>query len=507
MTRPSIHKAKSALLAAAFLGSTLAAAPAAVAAPILLPVKTDPTVAFAVWFKVGSQNDPKGKEGLAAVTAGLIAEGATQTNSYEQVLHKLYPLASRYNVQVDKEMTIIAGRTHVDNIEAFFPLFTDAYLKPAFSAADFERVRTNLVNGVEKNLRFASEEELAKAVLTDFIYGGTPYAHPVDGTVEGLKAITLDDVKAFYKTHYTRDNAVPALGGGYPANLPARFEKTLESLPAGPAPGPMMVSVMQSPGRSVALVQKTGADASISFGVPIPVKRGDTDFYALWLAASWLGEHRNSASHLFQVIREKRGLNYGDYAYVEAYPNGGNRNAPPWGVGRKNQIFEVWIRTLPNDNAVFAIRAALREVQRLVDTGMTQEEFELTRNFLKKYHLHFAETTEDRLGWRIDDAFYGIGGEGHLAQFAAKLDALSLEQVNAAIKKHWKVQNFRFAIVTGEAEKIKGQLTSAAATPPTYPSPKSDEIKAEDAKIEIFPIGISNPNAIRITPVEQIFQR
>src|SRR5690606_23645439 len=106
------------------------------------------------------------------------------------------------------------------------------------------------------------------------------------------------------------------------------------------------------------------------------------------------------------------GLNYGDYAYVEAYPNGGNRNAPPWGVGRKNQIFEVWIRTLPNDNAVFAIRAALREVQRLVDTGMTQEEFELTRNFLKKYHLHFAETTEDRLGWRIDDAFYGIGGEG-----------------------------------------------------------------------------------------------
>lgn len=503
MTRPSHQRfACGALL----LALTLPAAPAALAAPILLPVSTDPTVSFAVWFKVGSQNDPKGKEGLAALTAGVIAEGATQANSYEQVLRKLYPLASRYNVQVDKEMTILSGRTHVDNIEAFFPLLTDAYLKPAFNAADFERVRTNLVNGIEKNLRYSSEEELAKAALTSLIYAGTPYAHPVDGTVAGLKAITLDDVKTFYKTYYTRDNAVPALGGGYPADLAGRFEKSLQSLPAGPAPLPLMVATIQSPGRQALLVQKPGADSSISFGVPIGVKRGEADFYALWLAASWLGEHRNSASHLYKVIREERGMNYGDYAYVEAFPNGGQRNAPPWGVGRKNQIFEVWIRTLPNDNAVFAVRAALREIQRMVDDGMSEEEFELTRDFLKKYHLHFAETTEDRLGWRIDDAFYGIGGPGHLAQFAAKLDALTRDQVNAAIKKHWKVANLRFAIVTGEAEKIKGQLTGTAATPPTYASPKSDEIKAEDKLIEVYPIGIP-AGAVKIVPVEQIFEK
>jgi len=481
------------------------ARPALAEAPILMPVQNDPTVSFAVWFKVGSQNDPKGKEGLAAVTAGLLSEGATTSNTYEQVLRKLYPLASRYNLRVDKEMTVLSGRTHVDNIEAFFPLFTDAYLKPAFSEADFERVRTNLVNHIGTTLRYASEEELAKAALTDFVYGGTPYAHPVEGTVAGLKAITLDDVKAFYKQYYNRANAVPALGGGYPDSLPARFAKTLESLPAGKAPAPVQVAAAPGAGRQVVLVQKPGADSSISFGVPIPVRRGQDDFYALWLANSWLGEHRNSSSHLFQVIREERGMNYGNYSYVEAFPNGGQRNAPPSGTGRNQQLFEVWIRTLPNDNAVFAVRAALREIQRLIDQGMTEEEFQLTRSFLKKYHLHFAETTEDRLGWRIDDAFYGISGKGHLAQFAAKMDALTRDQVNAAIKKYWKAENLRFAIVTGEAEKIKGQLTGTAATPPTYASPKSDEIKAEDAKIEIYPLGIP-AGAVKIVPVETIFE-
>lgn len=475
------------------------------AAPILMPVATDPTVSFAVWFKVGSQNDPKGKEGLAALTAALISEGATTSNSYEQILHKLYPLASRYEVSVDKEMTVLSGRTHIDNIEAFFPLFTEAYLKPAFAAADFERVRSNMVNGIAKNLRYSSEEELAKAALTDMVFTGTPYAHPIDGTVAGLEAITLDDVKAFYKQFYTRDNAVPALGGGYPANLPDRFVKTFEGLPAG---APTSVSSMNilGGGRKALLVQKPGADASISFGAPIDVLRGSDDFYALWLATSWLGEHRASVSHLFQVIRERRGMNYGDYAYIEAYPNGGQRNAPPANVGRHRQLFEVWIRTLPNDNAVFAIRAALREIQRLVDQGMTEEEFQLTRSFLKKYHLHFAETTADRLAWRIDDAFYGIPAPGHLAQFSAKLDGLTREKVNAAIRKHWNLAQLHFAIVTGDAEKLKAQLTGGAATPPTYQAPKSAEITDEDAKIQVFPLNIA-PNAVRIVPVETIFEQ
>ncbi len=111
------------------------------------------------------------------------------------------------------------------------------------------------------------------------------------------------------------------------------------------------------------------------------------------IANSWLGEHRNSSSHLYQVIREERGLNYGDYSYIEYYPGGGGFTVPPQNVARRQQIFEIWIRPVPNETRHFALRAALREFQKLVDNGLTENEFQLTRGFLSKYALHYAATT------------------------------------------------------------------------------------------------------------------
>ena len=74
--------------------------------PVLLPVADDPTISFRLWFRVGSQDDPPGKEGLAAITAAMISEGATQTNSYEQILDKLFPLAAGYSASAGTEMTV-----------------------------------------------------------------------------------------------------------------------------------------------------------------------------------------------------------------------------------------------------------------------------------------------------------------------------------------------------------------------------------------------------------------
>jgi zinc protease len=238
----------------------------------------------------------------------------------------------------------------------------------------------------------------------------------------------------------------------------------------------------------------------------VDVHRGERDFYALWVANSWLGEHRNQSSHLFNVIREARGLNYGDYSYIEAFPEGGQRTMPPVNVPRRTQLFEVWIRTLPNPQAPFALRAALRELQLLVDEGMTADEFELTRTFLKKYSLHFAETTTERLGYAMDDRFYGIDGDGHLARFRRIMDELTLEEVNSAIKRHLQYQNLRIAIVTGDAANLSTLLASGAATPIEYPTPKPDEIMAEDLEIAVVPLGLPTER-IEVVPVDQAFER
>ena len=474
--------------------------------PVLLAVPEDPTVAFKVWFKTGSQDDPPGKEGLAYLTGQMLSDGSTTANSYEEILKKLYPMAAGYSVRVDREMTTVSGRTHRDNLEPYFVILTDAYLKPAWKAEDFERVKSSTLNYLEKTLRYAQDEELGKAALYGAVFAGTRYAHPPQGTVAGLKAITLDDVKRFYAEHYTRGNAVVALGGSYPQGLVERFEATLAKLPEGGAKPAQAPAPRALAGRQVVLVQKPGADSSISFGFPLDVTRGEADFYPLFLASSWLGEHRNSSSHLYQVIRETRGLNYGDYSYVEAFVEGGQRQQPPPNTPRSRQLFEVWIRTLPNNQAVFALRAALREVQDLIEGGMTQEEFELTRGFLKKYSLHYAETTQDRLGYAIDDRFYGVPAPGHLALLQAKLDQLTREQVNAALKKHLQLGNLQIAIVTGDAEGLKKALVSGAPTPITYPSEKPAEVLEEDKAIAAYPLGVAE-GAVAIVPVDQMFEK
>jgi len=472
-------------------------------APVLLPVANDPTVCFRLWFKVGAQDDPAGKEGLAALTATMLTEAATRKNSYEQILDRLFPLASGYDAEVSVEMTVISGRTHKDNLAEFYPLFMDAMLAPAFKQEDLDRIKSQTLNLLENTLRFSSDEELGKAVLYNDIFAGTPYGHITPGTIDGVKSITLDDLRKFYATHFTRDNVVIGLGGGYDAALLGRLQADLASLPAGapapvPAPTPKPITGMQA-----TLVEKKGASTAISIGFPLDLQRGSKDWYALAIANSWLGEHRNSSGRLYGVIREARGLNYGDYSYLEHFPNGGARFVPPQNVARRQQIFEIWIRPVPNETRHFALRAALREFKQLVERGLTAADFDLKRNYLKKFVLQYAATTDERLGYALDDVFYGLK-ESHLARFRRMMDELTLEDVNAAIRKYWQFGNMRIAIVTQDAAPFAEALSTDAPSPITYSSPKPDAILEEDKAISTFPLKMKREN-IRIVPVTELF--
>ena len=475
-------------------------------AVVLLPVAADPTVSFSLQFAVGSQNDPPGKEGLAFLTGQMLVDAATESRSLDQILEALYPLAAGYDIRVDRETSTLTGRVHRDNLDAYLELFTDALLHPRFDADDFARVQSDAINEIENTLRYSSDEELGKAAFNAALFRGTRYAHPNEGTVQGLTAVTLDDVRAFYRRYYTVANVRVGLAGGTDAALVARVTAAVNRLPAGESLAPPAIAPTPIEGRSVTLIAKPGADASISFGFPIDVRRGDRDFYALFIANSWLGEHRNQSSHLFNVIREQRGLNYGDYSYIEAFPDGGERMMPPWNVPRRHQAFEIWIRTLPNAQAPFALRAALRELTLVVDNGLTREQFELTRAFLKKYSLHFAETTSARLGYAMDDHFYGIEGDGHLAQFRRMMDALTLDDVNAAIQRHWQYHDLKIAIVTGEAAALAETLASGAPTPISYDTPKPASILEEDRAIAAWPLDIA-AERIETIPVESAFER
>lgn len=482
-------------------------------AAVALSEPDSPFVAFNIWVRVGSQNDPKGKEGLAALTANLLAEGSTRRDSYEQILAKLYPMAARYQYSVDKEMTAFTGRVHRDNLEAYYAMFKNVVLLPAFRQDDFARIKTQTLNYLKQARRFSNDEELSKELLYRESFRGTPYEHPEEGYVTSVESIGLDDLKAFYAKYYTRDNVVAGLAGSYPANFVSRLRGDLDMLPEGkiaPVPTPKPAAI---DGIKILIVEKNTNATPISFGFPISLVRSDPDFYAMMLANSWLGEHRTAVSRLYQVIRATRGLNYGDYTYIEAYPRGFATQVPPTNVSRRSQIFEGWIRpvstTAPgtlHDRSLFAFRAALREITRLVETGMTSEAFEAQRRYLKHYAVNFGATLSRRLAYRIDDVFYDLPEPGFLASIGLGLDALTVEKVNAAIRKHVQTRNMWAVLITQDAEAMKKKLLEGVETNISYAGRQPKEVLDEDKIIASYPIPVT-PKDLATININDVFER
>jgi zinc protease len=479
---------------------------------IALPEAGSPFIAFNIWVKSGSTADPKGKEGLASMTAGLVSGGGTKEDKLEAILEKMYPLAAGYGASVDKEMTNFTGRVHKDNLDAFYALFRNALMAPAFAEADFNRIKAQRLNFLERGRRYSRDEELSKQLLYWMAYEGTPYQHPEEGYVDSVKSITLDDVRAFYKEHYVRNNIVVGLGGGYPESFPARVRKDIDTLPEGTVRPVASPAAKQPSGVKVLLVEKETDASAISFGYPIALLRNDPDFVPLLVANSYFGEHRNSVGRLYQAIRETRGMNYGNYSYIEAFPGGWATQQPRVNVSRRSHLFEIWIRPISStapgnlhDRTLFATRAAWYELQKLVDKGMTPAAVDTSKQFLRNYVSTWAATIGRRLGYAIDDAFYGIGKPGYLQSLKAAVDNVTPAQVNAAIRKHLQDDNMYFVVITSDAAAFKKKLLGGDATSITYAGTRSAELLAEDKIIASFPIKVKESD-VTIVAIDKVFQ-
>jgi zinc protease len=479
---------------------------------VALPEAESPFIAFDIWVKVGSQNDPAGKEGLAALTANMLSNSSTTEDSYDAILEKLYPMAAGYGFNVDKEMTAFTGRVYKDNLEAYYELFRNHLLSPAFKEEDFERVKTQTMNFLERSRRYGRDEELSKELLFSMAYEGTPYAHPEEGYVRSVESITLDDVKDFYSKYYVRNNIVVGVGGGYPSGFVERVRGDFDSLPEG-AVAPVAEPQPRMPdGIELLIVEKPTNATPVSIGFPIPFVRGDPDYFPMMAMASWFGEHRNSFSRLYQVIREERGMNYGDYAYIEAFPLGYTTQQPRVNSARRDQLFEIWIRpisaTAPgnlHDRTLFATRAALLELKEIVDNGMTEETLAATQQFLRNYTVNWGSTINRRLAYGIDDVFYGIGGDGYLASIRPGLAALELGAVNESIRRNLQYDDMYMVLITRDAEGMKRKLLSGEPTPITYSGEKSAEHMAQDELIASFPIPVREEN-ITIIGINEVFE-
>ena len=165
---------------------------------VLQPGKS-PLVSLRIQFLTGSVDDPNGKEGVAALTAAMIAQGGSKNLTFDQITEQFYPMAAGFGAQTDKEMTTFVGQTHVDNLPKYYAIIRQMLLEPGFREDDFKRLKADAINYLKTGLREGNDEELGKERLYNIIYAGTAYENLATGKVSSLEKLTIARCQRFLR--------------------------------------------------------------------------------------------------------------------------------------------------------------------------------------------------------------------------------------------------------------------------------------------------------------------
>lgn len=434
-----------------------------------------PLVVMKIMVRTGYTADPAGKAGLANLVADGLIEGGFGDESSPVTKERLAEITQPWG---DGAMpgAQVAGRTTTFHItvprdvldrylrEVLVPMFT----QPHFRSDELDRIK-NEMNAAIASARYENLENLGLHAIDEYVNEGTPYEHQAFGAEETLPAITRDDVVRFYRSFYRPGNIIV----GISSNDRAVVDPIVAAVSRinAEVTTPMPVVDLGKPerirGRQAVVIEEPNAPAAgVHLGFPIEVNRADPDFWPLYVAQTYFGTHRDSFGLLYQKIRQERGYNYGDYAYIEHW------NGKPYSLfqifnqPREQQYFSIWIRPVGHEFAYHMGKAATYELEHLIRHGLTDEQVVEAKKKAKVLYLNLAETVDRLLAAKMDDAFYGMT-PGFLEGYLNRIDRVTTAQVNQAIRKHLQTQNVKYVFITND-ENAEGLVAQIRANRPAY---------------------------------------
>ena len=470
--------------------------------PIVMPVRGSQIVYLNATFRAGSAHDPDGKEGLAYVTSQVLREGGAGSLVPDEVETQLFALGADIEVVVDKDLVTFKGKALREDMPAFLPLFTDMLTTPGMDESAFYRAVDSAKSELKSGI-LESDEALGDAVYDSVVNAGHPYEHPVYGLTSGLDAVTIEDVKTFHTASYDQAGVTFGLAGAVDDALVHDFLKAMEALPAGELEEPTPSDRAVFTERTMHIIERGTQATGFHFGHPIDVDRAHPDYPALLVAMTAFGAHRESYGRLFSEMRGDRGLNYGDYAYIEHYREVDIRD-PGQLVGtlRAQPQFTVWVRPTETQDGPFALKMAMVMTEELVASGLEQEEFEVIRTHLMKRKKLWAKDPGRRLGYAVEAEALGV--PNILEDLDEALQELTVEQVNAAIEAHIHPERFQVVVVSGDGAKFATTILKTYETPMVYKtSAPNSEQAAEDKAYATYEF---KPATWSVLEAEKLFE-
>jgi zinc protease len=395
-----------------------------------------PSVSVRMIVRAGAAHDPKGKMGVAMLTATLLDQGAGK-RSAAQIADAIDFVGGILTTGAGTDLTYISTVVLKDSLPLALELISDVVRRPSFAQEELDRQRQQALSGMKVSAE--DPETVANQVIDRLVYGFHPYGLPGSGTVESLSSITRQDLIDFHKQRYLPNNALIAVVGDIGteeaiAGLTAAFG----DWPQGTVPTFEPIDPPQ-PAKRVIVVDKPDAvQTEIRIG-QLGIPRRHQDFLAMDQAVKILGGE--GANRLQQVLRSQRGLTYGASADLETYKATG-------GI-----VAETDTRT---DATAEVVRLAVDEFYKIQRERVYEGELQGAQAYLAGHFPLTIETPDAIATQVLNHLFYELPLE-ELQTYPDRVRSVSPDDVQRVAKTYLRPDRLAVVLV-GNADAFVNDL-------------------------------------------------
>ncbi len=356
---------------------------------------------------------------------------------------------SRPKKQLDEEIDFIGARLNTSSnsistsglskhTEKLMEIMADVTLNPAFPADEFEKLRKQMISGIENQKD--DPEAVAGQVHRAMLYGVEhPYGEVL--TVDKVEKVQLEDVRTYYKNYWIPNQSYLAIVGDIDEKAAKKMvKKYFGKWKEGNEPRNIFPKPTTPEATQVAFVNKDNAVQSVlHLGNTIDLKPGDKDVIALRLANQILGG--GSLGRLFQNIREDKGYTYGAYSSYESDRLVGEFNAK---ASVRNEVTDS------------AITEFINEFQRLRTDLVSEEELANAKASIIGSFGRSLESPSTLASFALNIQRYDLDDD-YYEEYIEKLEELTAEDVREAARKYIKPEKLHITVV-GKGSEVADKL-------------------------------------------------
>jgi zinc protease len=403
---------------------------------VLVSQNEQPAISVRMIVRAGAAHDPRGKHGLAMMTATLLDQGAG-ARSAEQIADTIDFIGGVLGTGAGTDLSFVNAIVMKDSYDTALDLISDVVQRPTFAPEEIERQRSQALSA----LKVAADdpESVAERVIDRLIYGFHPYGMPGAGTVESLTGLARADFVDFHKKYFVPNNALIAVVGDIgAAEAMAGLEKHFGAWKPADIPAPPITDAPDATRRVIVIDKKGSVQTEIRVG-HIAIPRKHNDYEAIDQAIKILGGE--GANRLQQVLRSQKQLTYGASADLNTYKWAGA------------VIAETDTQTA---NTAEALRVVVDEFTRLQRERVNDGELEGAQDYMVG---HFPLTIEvpDAIATQVlNQLFYELPVED-LPRYRERILRVTPDEIQRVAR--WFIRPAQLSVVlVGDADKFVNDL-------------------------------------------------